>query len=206
VTLVLRNPSNVEFARAIGLRGGDHLVTDVRFDIAIVGAGPAGLAAAVYAATDGLSVVLLDAIAGGGQAATSNRIENYLTFPSGVSGAEFAERALLQAEKFGTQFAVPSEAIALSERDGRYELTVGDGEHVVAGSVIIATGAGLDAYVRDAEAWKQLGRDPDPLEPSCPGVFAAGDVRSGSIKQVAIAAAEGALAARLARGRVAVMR
>jgi thioredoxin reductase (NADPH) len=136
---VLRNPTNAELARAVGLRGSrSHMAAT--YDLAIVGAGPAGLAAAVYSASDGLATVLLDGIAGGGQAATSSRIENYLAFPSGLSGAEFAERALMQAEKFGTHVSVPSEAVGLSDQGDRYVLTLDGGSQLRAGSVIIATG------------------------------------------------------------------
>ena len=87
-------------------------------DLLIVGAGPGGLAAAVYGASEGLDTVLLDAVATGGQAATSSRIENYLGFPAGLSGAELAERAVLQAEKFGAELAIPADAVALGA-DGR---------------------------------------------------------------------------------------
>lgn len=108
---VLRNPSNAELARIVGLRA--PALPAGLCDLVVVGAGPAGLAAAVYGASEGLSTVLLDAVAAGGQAATSSRIENYLGFPSGISGAELAERAVIQAEKFGAQITVPAEATAL---------------------------------------------------------------------------------------------
>jgi thioredoxin reductase (NADPH) len=136
---VLRNPSNVELARRIGLpapRAPEGLS-----DLLVVGAGPAGLAAAVYGASEGLTTVILDAIATGGQAGTSSRIENYLGFPSGISGAELAERATIQAEKFGAQLSVPAEATALEPRDGHYAVSVIDGPTVHARTVVIATGA-----------------------------------------------------------------
>ncbi|MCG5218120.1 NAD(P)-binding protein [Streptosporangium soli] len=82
----------------------------------VVGAGPAGLAAGVYAASDGLTTVVLDAVAAGGQAGTSSRIDNYLGFPTGVSGAELAERAVIQAGKFGARLTVPAEASGLEPR------------------------------------------------------------------------------------------
>ena len=85
-------------------------------DLVIVGAGPAGLAAAVYGASDGLETVVLDAIATGGQAATSSRIENYLGFPEGIAGADLADRALIQARKFGARVNVPAEALHLEAR------------------------------------------------------------------------------------------
>jgi thioredoxin reductase (NADPH) len=348
---VLRNPTNGEFARALGLRGGDPPATEITYDVVIVGAGPAGLAAAVYGATSGLSTVALDAVAGGGQAATSARIENYLAFPSGLSGAEFAERSLLQAEKFGARLAVPARATGLSEQSGYHQLMVEDGHRLVARTVIIATGVqyrrlevphledyegigvaytsagagqqlapretaivvggansagqaalslaarghhvflavrassleqgmaryliqriaqepdveviyrsevrevqgdgrlerviirdtstgirrafeagamfiligaephtqwlaetltlddggyvvtgpGLGAQLRDTAPWDALGREPYLLETSRPGVFAAGDVRSGSVKRVATAAGEGSMAVRFAQ-------
>ena len=91
-------------------------------DLIIVGAGPAGLAAAVYGASEGLATVVLEAVATGGQAGTSPRIENYLGFPAGISGAELAERAVIRAEKFGAQTIVPAGAIGLEEGDGRYAI------------------------------------------------------------------------------------
>ena len=136
---VLRNPTNSELARATGLRGGT-LPRDRSYDVVIVGAGPAGLAAAVYGATNGLSVAVLEAVAGGGQAATSARIENYLGFPSGLSGAELAERALMQAEKFGARLAVPCRAIGLSEKDRYHIVSFEDGSPLLASTVIIACG------------------------------------------------------------------
>ena len=136
---VLRNPSNIELARVIGLPapapGGD------RCDVVIVGAGPAGLAAAVYAASEGLATVTLDAVATGGQAGTSSRIENYPGFPSGISGSELTERTVIQAEKFGAHISVPAEATALERRDGHHLVRLGDGQAVAARTVVVATGA-----------------------------------------------------------------
>src|ERR1700704_2118098 len=122
---VLRNPTNAELAHLLGLRHSPS-GSDVR-DLIVVGAGPAGLAAAVYGASEGLSTVVFDAVATGGQAATSPRIENYLGFPAGISGAELAERAVIQAEKFGAHISVPVEAVALEERDGHYAVCLDDG-------------------------------------------------------------------------------
>ena len=106
-THILRNPSNVELARVIGLQPTG--VPTAQCDLVIVGAGPAGLAAAVYGASEGLATVVLEAVATGGQAGTSPRIETYLGFPAGISGAELAERALVQAQKFGASVSVPAE-------------------------------------------------------------------------------------------------
>jgi thioredoxin reductase (NADPH) len=136
---VLRNPGNGELARVIGLPvpagTGDVL------DLVIVGAGPAGLAASVYGASEGLTTAVLDAVATGGQAGTSPRIENYLGFPSGISGAELVDRAVVQAVRFGARVGVPAEVCGLGEWDGYHRLDVQDGESLLARCVIIATGA-----------------------------------------------------------------
>ncbi|MDW5593125.1 FAD-dependent oxidoreductase [Conexibacter stalactiti] len=135
---VLRNPSNEELAEAIGLRA--PVVPGELCDLAVVGAGPAGLAAAVYGASEGLDTITLDCVATGGQASTSSRIENYLGFPAGVTGAELAERATLQARKFGARITVPARAVALEERDGHHVLTLADGEELHARAVVVASG------------------------------------------------------------------
>jgi thioredoxin reductase (NADPH) len=136
---VLRNPSNAELADLLGLRRPASGST--ARDFIIVGAGPAGLAAAVYGASEGLATVVLEAVATGGQAGTSPRIENYLGFPAGISGAEIAERAVIQAEKFGAQIIVPAQAVALKQDDGRYAVRLDDGTSVAGLAVLIATGA-----------------------------------------------------------------
>jgi thioredoxin reductase (NADPH) len=135
----LTNPTNAEFARQVGFHHGPTAQRRT-FDLAVVGGGPGGLAASVYGAAGGLSTVLLDAVALGGQAGTSGRIENYLGFPSGVSGAELASRAQLQAAKFGVEILVPSRATRLSERDGFYALGLEDGDELVASGIILALG------------------------------------------------------------------
>ena len=135
---VLRNPSNLELARVLGLRPPSP--PEVTCDLIVVGAGPAGLAAAVYGASEGLSTVVLEALATGGQAGTSSRIENYLGFPAGISGAELAERATLQAGKFGAQITVPGEAIRLDPSDGTLRVYLRDGDSVIGRIVVIATG------------------------------------------------------------------
>lgn len=136
---VLRNPTNDELARAIGLRPQAAPSMDV--DLLIVGAGPAGLAAAVYGASECLRTVAIDGIATGGQAGTSTRIENYLGFPSGISGAELAERAVIQAERFGARISVPAEAIRLEACDGHQVVHLDDGAAVRTRTVIVASGA-----------------------------------------------------------------
>src|SRR5580700_5339619 len=140
---LLRNPGEIELARCIGLVG--PIDPDRIYDVVIIGAGPAGLAAAVYAGSEGLSVLVLDCRAFGGQAGASARIENYLGFPTGISGIALMTRAYNQAQKFGVEMAIPDEAISLSaERDseaGPFTLRLASGEHVSARSVVIATGA-----------------------------------------------------------------
>ncbi len=141
---MLRNPSEVELARAIGLvRPIDpHAV----YDVAIIGAGPAGLAAAVYGASEGLSVIVPDCRAFGGQAGASARIENYLGFPTGITGMALMARAFNQAQKFGVEMAIPDEVVRLmcsnDARDGaRFALGLANGERVAARTVVIASGA-----------------------------------------------------------------
>jgi thioredoxin reductase (NADPH) len=136
---VLRNPSNTELARAIGVPVPS--APDRVADLVVVGAGPAGLAAAVYGASEGLSTVVLDAVASGGQAATSSRIENYLGFPAGISGAELADRAVIQAEKFGATISVPVGATGLDAADGVHLVRLDDGTRIQTRAVVIATGA-----------------------------------------------------------------
>jgi thioredoxin reductase (NADPH) len=136
---VLRNPSNVELALTMGLRA--TVVHSAVFDLVTVGAGPAGLAAAVYAASEGLLTIALDSVAAGGQAGTSSRIENYLGFPTGISGAELAERSIIQARKFGARLGVPMEAVGLEAGDGHHVIRLSDGSTIESHSVLIATGA-----------------------------------------------------------------
>ena len=143
---ILRHPSNAELARCIGMVG--KLDPDKVFDVAVVGAGPAGLATAVYAASEGLSVLVLDTRAFGGQAGASARIENYLGFPTGVSGMALMGRAYTQAQKFGANLAIPDEVEALDcegdSKDGGlsgYLLKLTSGETTQAKTVVIASGA-----------------------------------------------------------------
>jgi thioredoxin reductase (NADPH) len=140
---LLRNPSENELARCIGLVG--PIDPNRVYDVAIVGAGPAGLAAAVYAASEGLSVLVLDCRAFGGQAGASARIENYLGFPTGITGMALMARAHNQARKFGVEMAIPDEVIGLEEASrpnkGRFVLKLSNNERVSARSVVIASGA-----------------------------------------------------------------
>ncbi|HEY1302456.1 MAG TPA: FAD-dependent oxidoreductase [Vicinamibacterales bacterium] len=137
--LVLRNPSNAKIAECLGFN--ENIVyTSVR-DVAIVGAGPAGLAAAVYAASEGLDALVIESGAPGGQAGSSSKIENYLGFPMGVSGQELTGRAFMQAEKFGAQILIARGATALTCDRKPYRIEIGNGETVPARTVILATGA-----------------------------------------------------------------
>ncbi|MDO8400360.1 MAG: FAD-dependent oxidoreductase [Bradyrhizobium sp.] len=138
---VLRNPTESAIAHAIGMIGGeDH---DKLYDVAVVGSGPAGLATAVYAASEGLSVAVFDARAFGGQAGASARIENYLGFPTGISGMALAGRAYNQAQKFGAQMLIPVSIKSLdcSRSDGALALSTDCGQLMRARSVVVASGA-----------------------------------------------------------------
>lgn len=136
---VLRNPSNRQIAECLGLN--DPLdPTKVR-DLVVVGAGPAGLAAAVYGASEGLDVLVLESSAPGGQAGASSRIENYLGFPMGVSGQELTSRAHTQAQKFGAVVQVASGASRLVCADRKYAVETSSGERVLARAIIVASGA-----------------------------------------------------------------
>ena len=140
---LLRNPTEAELARCIGLVG--PIDPDRLYDVVIVGAGPAGLAAAVYAGSEGLSVLVLDCRAFGGQAGASARIENYLGFPTGISGMALMARAYNQAQKFGVETAIPDEAIRLDAMgdggNGPLSLKLSTNERASARSIVIATGA-----------------------------------------------------------------
>ena len=137
---VLRNPKETELAYAMGMIGGAHKKL---YDVAIVGGGPAGLATAVYAASEGLSVAVLDAKYFGGQAGASARIENYLGFPTGISGQALAGRAFTQAQKFGADMMIPVEARSLdcSMKNGVFTLATECGQHISSKSVVVASGA-----------------------------------------------------------------
>jgi len=136
---ILKNPSEAELARALGMVPIDE--RDQTYDVAVVGAGPAGLSTAVYAASEGLSVIVLDARAFGGQAGASARIENYLGFPAGISGQALTGRAYVQAQKFGARMVIPAEAIRPDLTEVPLALRLDDGRRVKAQTVVVATGA-----------------------------------------------------------------
>ena len=137
--VVLRNPTNQEIANCLGFNEGIDQ-THVR-DLVIVGAGPAGLAAAVYGASEGLDVLVLESNSPGGQAGSSSKIENYLGFPTGISGQDLAGRAYTQAQKFGAQMLIAKDAKRLACDRRPYAIETSDGQRVPARTVVIATGA-----------------------------------------------------------------
>jgi thioredoxin reductase (NADPH) len=168
---LLVNPSNAELATAVGITA--EPLSGSLFDLLVIGAGPAGLAAAVYGATEGLSTAVVDAVAPGGQVSTTSRIENYLGFPTGVSGSEFGERAQLQAQRLGAEMFVPHAAVSLSHRDGYYHVLLDNNVELLGKTVIIATGVryrGLD--VAGIEKFEGLGVFYSPLDA---GHFEAGE-------------------------------
>jgi thioredoxin reductase (NADPH) len=136
---VLRNPGSAELADALGLT--EAMDPTHAWDVAIVGAGPAGLASAVYAASEGLDTIVIEGLAPGGQAGTSSKIENYLGFPTGISGQALAGRAQIQAQKFGAHLEISRNAVALDCSGAPFRLTLDDGQVVKARSVVVATGA-----------------------------------------------------------------
>jgi thioredoxin reductase (NADPH) len=136
---VLVRPSISELADQLGIT--ESPAPHTIYDVAVVGAGPAGLAAAVYAASEGLSTIVIEGIAPGGQAGTSSKIENYLGFPTGISGAQLASRGHLQALKFGVHFAISREVVTQAQVDGLQQLTLAGNSTVCARAVVVASGA-----------------------------------------------------------------
>ncbi|WP_299314482.1 response regulator [uncultured Aquimarina sp.] len=132
-----KNPDIIELATALGLNAHPQ---DNLYDVVIIGAGPSGLAAAVYGGSEGLKTLLIEKHAPGGQAGTSSRIENYLGFPNGLSGQELTHRAITQAKRFGIEFLSPQEVTSITEKDGYKSILLGNGECISAKSVVITTG------------------------------------------------------------------
>ncbi len=135
----LRGPTTGQVSRALGI--GRELAAREEVDLVVVGGGPAGLGAAVYGASEGLSTLVVEGTALGGQAGSSRRIENYLGFPAGITGTELTSRAISQARKFGARTATPYRATALEPLDGRYLVRLEENHEVAARSVLLATGA-----------------------------------------------------------------
>jgi thioredoxin reductase (NADPH) len=136
---IMRNPTNAALADSLGL--SEELDPAAIHDVAVVGAGPAGLAAAVYAASEGLETIVIESMAPGGQAGTSSKIENYLGFPTGISGQALAGRAQVQAQKFGARLAISRAVTRLECEDSPFRLVLEDGECVAARAIVVATGA-----------------------------------------------------------------
>ncbi len=135
----MRAPSSGELSRALGI--GRELAAREEVDLLVVGAGPAGLGAAVYGASEGLDTLVVESRALGGQAGESRRIENYLGFPAGISGNELTSRAVVQARKFGARPATPYRAVALAPGNGRHMVRLEEGQEIAARAVLLATGA-----------------------------------------------------------------
>ena len=181
---ILRNPSNSQLAQAAGL--GTAAVPPKTFDVAVVGAGPAGLAASVYGASEGLATAVIDGMGVGGQIGTTSRIENYLGFPVGVSGEEFAERSLVQALRFGATLLVSRTATGLTRRGDDYVIGLGAGDELAARTVIIATGvayrqldaAGLDRFEGAGVFYTPLAAQ-DQILPGDPAVIVGGGNSAG---------------------------
>ncbi len=148
-------PTVTRLAECLGLK---RPIRAEPFDLVIVGAGPAGLAAAVYGASEGLATIVLDRFGPGGQAGTSSRIENYMGFPAGLTGADLANRGYLQALKFGAELVAPVEVRSMIRADNLHQLVLDDGEVVRARTVLIATGANYQRLpLADCERWEGAG-------------------------------------------------
>ena len=153
---ILVRPAICDLADELGIT--EYPEPHTIYDVAVVGAGPAGLAAAVYAASEGLSTIVIEGNAPGGQAGTSSKIENYLGFPSGVSGAQLANRGHLQALKFGVRFAISRAVVSTAHVDGLHRLILAGGRAVCARSIVIASGARYrQLNVKDHENFENRG-------------------------------------------------
>jgi thioredoxin reductase (NADPH) len=153
---VLKNPSEQELARTLGMTRIDD--PDRLFDVAVVGAGPAGLSTAVYAGSEGLSVIVIDALSFGGQAGASARIENCFGFPTGISGSDLTGRAFVQAQKFGAEMLIPTQVTSLDASGTPLSLELSDAKHMKARAVVIASGARYRKLgIPDAEQFEGRG-------------------------------------------------
>jgi thioredoxin reductase (NADPH) len=147
----LKNPAEIEIAKKVGLKS---TASEELYDVVIIGAGPAGLAAAVYGGTEGLKTLMIEKKAPGGQAGTSTRIENYLGFPSGLSGADLTRRALTQAQRFGVELLSPCQVIDIKMKDNYKILSLSNGPEIKTQTVIISTG--VDYNTLDAKGINDL--------------------------------------------------
>jgi thioredoxin reductase (NADPH) len=147
----LKNPAEIEIAKKVGLKS---TASEELYDVVIIGAGPAGLAAAVYGGTEGLKTLMIEKKAPGGQAGTSTRIENYLGFPSGLSGADLTRRALTQAQRFGVELLTPCQVIDIKMKDNYKILSLSNGPEIKTQTVIISTG--VDYNTLDAKGINEL--------------------------------------------------
>jgi len=188
----LSRPSNAELARAAGI--GAAPKPGVTYDVAVIGAGPAGLAAAVYGASEGLATVVIDELAVGGQIGTTSKIENYLGFPVGISGTEFAHRAFLQVLRFGASIVLPASVTGLCRQGDRHIILLDTGDDITARSVIIATGAsyrqieadGIDRFTA-SDVFYTPAAVYERVRPGQPAVIVGGGNSAG---QAAVALAE----------------
>ncbi len=148
---ILKSPSEIEIARKIGLNSA---ASEEFYDVVIIGAGPAGLAAAVYGGTEGLKTLMIEKKAPGGQAGTSSRIENYLGFPSGLSGADLTRRALTQASRFGVELLSPCQVIDINTKENYKILSLSNGPEIKTRSIVISTG--VDYRTLDTKGINEL--------------------------------------------------
>lgn len=148
---LLKNPTDTEIGEKVGLKS---TASQELYDVVIIGAGPAGLAAAVYGGTEGLKTLMIEKKAPGGQAGTSSRIENYLGFPSGLSGSDLTRRALTQAQRFGVELLSPCQVVDIKTKDNYKILSLSNGPEIKAHTVVISTG--VDYRTLDVKGIKEL--------------------------------------------------